>query len=103
MNDTVGRNVRFWTHLSVVMLCLGAWGGAALVYFESRFSVPFLLVGVGSALLAAWCTYGAVQEDPNLSESARQKISGWFKLAGPAAVVQLLLFIHFPNSRFAGH
>ena len=103
VSDTVSRNTRFWTHASVIALCTGAWGGAALLYFESSLSVPLLLVGVAGAMISAWCAYRAVKDDPVLSEEERVRVLRWFKSFGPAAVVQLLLFIHFPNSKFAGH
>src|SRR5258706_10541884 len=103
MNEPVGRNLRFWTHASVIALCCGAWGSAGLFYFESNWSTAVLCIGVAVTLFTSWRSYAAVKEDPNLSEESRVAIVGWFKSVGPVAVVQLLLFIHSPGSKFAGH
>lgn len=103
MNESVGRNLRFWTHASVIALCCGAWGSAGLFYFDSSWSTKVLCVGLVLTAFTSWCAYGAVKEDPNLSEESKARITGWFKSVGPAAVVQLLLFIHCPGSKFAGH
>lgn len=106
MRETASRNLRFWTYLSVAVLCACSWGLFALFVFfhiKGALLASVALLGIGATLLATWRTYCAALEDPILSEAEKQRIRGWFKAAGPAAVVQLLLFLHFPTSKLAGH
>lgn len=105
------RNVRFWCWTAVVGTAIPAWLGGALVWLMLRGTlpessvtvVPVLAVGVGFAFFAGWRCSLAVAQDPSLPESERQKIQSWLRNFGPAGAIQVLLFIYFPNSRFAGH
>ena len=87
----------------MVTLAIGAWGGAGLIALESSLAVPVLIVGVVAAFLSLFVLRRAVEGDPQIREEDRSKILGWLTWFGPAGAVQLLLFIHFPGSKFGGH
>jgi hypothetical protein len=104
-------NVRFWCWAQVIGTAILAWCAATLIWLIQRgsladsspFLVPVLGVSVVFALFARWRCSRAVEHDPSLTEAERQRIRSWLRLFGPAGAVQLLLFIYFPSSRFAGH
>jgi hypothetical protein len=105
------QQVRFWCWAQVVGVAIPAWGLGALVYFMQRGAIeessalllPLFLIGLGFAFFSFWKCSRAVAADATLTEAERQRIQSWLRGFGPAGAVQLLLFIYFPGSRFAGH
>ena len=104
------RKVRFWCWTEVIGSAVLAWSGSALAYFAQRDTplasvalTPVLIVAIGLSFFAWWKCFRAVLVDSTLTEVERKRIRSWLRNFGPAGVIQLLLFIHFPASRFAGH
>ena len=105
------RKVRFWCWTEVIGSAVLAWSGSALAYLAHRdgspasvaLLTPVLIVAIGFSFLAWWKCFRAVLVDSTLTEAERKRIRSWLCNFGPADVIQLLLFIHFPGSRLAGH
>jgi len=105
------RKVRFWCWTEVIGSAALAWSGGALAYLAQRDApptsvallTPVLIAAVGFSFFAWWKCFRAVLVDSTLTEVERKRIRSWLCNFGPAGAIQLLLFIHFPGSRFAGH
>jgi hypothetical protein len=100
------RKVRFWCWTEVIGSAVLAWSGGTLAYLAQRDAppasvallTPVLIIAVGFSLFAWWKCLRAVLVDSSLTEIERKRIRSWLCNFGPAGVIQLLLFIHFPCS-----
>lgn len=100
----VSPSTKLWTYLSLIALAV-AWGSVATVVFFEGFDwlLWFLIPSLLVSFVGPWKVRYEVKCDDLLTMEETEKILAWLRTMGPAGLLQLLLYIHFPGKRWAGH
>jgi hypothetical protein len=96
------KNVIRWAWASLIALAAGAWIGGIFVFFQQTIAISALAVSLPAFFFALSRLWVAIGRDNGIPSAIRSKLRRNLVIFGPVAVLQLLIFVFFPDSEFSG-
>jgi cadmium resistance protein CadD (predicted permease) len=97
-----GETVIRWAWVSMIALAAGAWIGGIFVFFNPTVSITALVVALPVFYFALTRLWLEIGRDSGIPPTTRSQLRRNLVVFGPVAVLQLLIFVFFPDSGFSG-
>jgi cadmium resistance protein CadD (predicted permease) len=97
-----GKNVVRWAWASIISLAAGAWIGGIFVFIQETIAITALLVSLPIFFFALFRLWLEIGRDNGIPPAIRNRLRLNLVVFGPVAVLQLLVFVYFPESNFSG-
>ena len=97
-----GKYVIRWAWASFGALATGAWIGGIFVFIQQTIAITALVVSLSVFFFALSRLWVEIGRDNGIPPAIRSQLRRNLVIVGPVAVVQILVFVYFPESDFSG-
>jgi hypothetical protein len=97
-----GEAVIRWAWVSIIALAGGAWIGGICFFFNPTVSITALVIALPVFYFALSLLWIEIGRDDGIPPAIRSQLRRNLVVFGPVTVLQLLIFVFFPESDFSG-